>query len=255
MNTIDYDALIDRYLAWLKEKMCVQDVDGTCEITTPFLDRHNDSLQIYVKPVDAGLLLTDDGHVLRDLQLSGLEFNSERRKKELQAILNGFGVQQIGDELTVEASEEDFGRKKHNMVQAMLSVGDLASIAPAVVASLFREDVENFLRGHHIRFTPTVTFKGKSGFDHQFDFVIPESETRPERILRAITRPSRQSVTALIFSWSDTREVRPEKATAYAVLNDTDTELSHDVVGALSRYSVRPVPWSQRERYVEELAS
>ena len=255
MNTIDYEALIDRYLAWLKEKLCVREVDGTCEITTPFLDRHNDSLQIYVRPADAGLLLTDDGHVLRDLTLSGLEFNTERRKKELQAILNGFGVIQIGDELTVEASEEDFGRKKHNLLQAMLAVGDLAAMAQGVVASLFREDVENFLRLHSVRFTPTVTFKGKSGFDHQFDFVIPQSERRPERILRAVTRPNRQSVTALIFSWSDTREVRPEKATAYAVLNDSDSELSRDVVGALSRYAVKPMLWSQRDRYVEELAS
>ncbi|WP_418888699.1 DUF1829 domain-containing protein, partial [Methanothrix soehngenii] len=36
-----------------------------------------------------------------------------------------------------------------------------------------------------------MKFTGKSGYDHLFDFVIPKSKKRPERILQAINRPSR----------------------------------------------------------------
>ena len=35
------------------------------------------------------MLLTDDGYAIRDLEMSGLEFNTDRRKNELKSILNG----------------------------------------------------------------------------------------------------------------------------------------------------------------------
>ena len=52
-------------------------------------------------------------------------------------------------------------------------------------------------------YTPAVKFTGKSGYDHLFDFVIPASKIKPERILRAINRPNRQNVINLVFSWNE----------------------------------------------------
>ena len=44
--------LVAAYLAWLKAKITVREINGVCEITSPFVDRHNDRLQIYVKKKD-----------------------------------------------------------------------------------------------------------------------------------------------------------------------------------------------------------
>jgi len=37
--------LLDQYLAWLKEKTTLSQVKDWIEITTPYLDRHNDICQ------------------------------------------------------------------------------------------------------------------------------------------------------------------------------------------------------------------
>jgi hypothetical protein len=46
----DIQGLIDKYLEWLKDKTQLRQVtDEWVEITTPYLDRHNDYVQIYIK--------------------------------------------------------------------------------------------------------------------------------------------------------------------------------------------------------------
>ncbi len=254
MNAQECRDLVSTYVDWLRQKITVEQVGEVCEITTPFLDRHNDQIQLYIRKSDGALVLSDDGYTVRDLELSGFELNSQRRRQLTGSILNGFGVQLRGDELVVEARPESFPQKKHNLVQAMLAVNDLYVTAAPVVASLFREDVERFLRAHEVRFTPSVKFTGRSGFDHFFDFVIPESRQRPERVLRAINHPNRTSISSLIFAWDDTRGVRASNATAYAIMNDTDKEINVDLTDALKHYDIRAVEWSQRERHIEELA-
>ncbi|HLG30533.1 MAG TPA: DUF1829 domain-containing protein, partial [Candidatus Brocadiales bacterium] len=190
-----------------------------------------------------------------DLQLSGYEFTSEKRKQLLHSILNGFGVRIQGEELIVEAQVHNFPHKKHNLLQAMLAVNDLFASAAPMVASLFMEDVERFLRIHKVRFTPSVKFTGRSGYDHRFDFVIPASRTKPERILRAINDPDRQSAINLAFAWDETKEARAPDSTAYGILNDTRKVVAPDVIGALKQYGVKTIVWSRRDEYVEELAA
>lgn len=247
--------LLDQYLAWLKDKTALRQVKDWIEITTPYLDRHNDYIQIYVKRKDSGFLLTDDGYTIEDLRHSGCDLESKKRKELLTLTLNGFGIKQDGDALVVHVSSDNFALRKHNLVQAILAVNDLFYLAVPMVASLFLEDVTSWLNLHEIRFTPKVKFTGKSGYDHLFDFVIPASRRQPERILQTINRPSRETAQALAFSWIDTKDVRPENSCAYAFLNDSDHTPTVAVLDALKNYDVRPVLWSKREEAREELAA
>jgi hypothetical protein len=247
--------LLDQYVAWLKDKTALRQIQDYVEITTPYLDRHNDHLQIYAKRENGGYLLTDDGYVIGDLRLSGCELESRKRKDLLRLTLNGFGVQLDGDALGVHASRDNFALRKHNLVQAMLAVNDLFYLAVPMVASLFLEDVASWLSLHDIRFTPKVKFTGKSGYDHLFDFVIPASKKEPERILQAINRPNRDTAQAVAFGWIDTKDVRPPNSRAYAFLNDSDVTPSAAVVDAMKSYNVHPVLWSSREDVREQLAA
>ncbi|MDP2662370.1 MAG: DUF1829 domain-containing protein, partial [Dehalococcoidia bacterium] len=128
-------------------------------------------------------------------------------------------------------------------------------LASPTVTSLFREDVVAWFDLHEIRYTPKVKFTGKSGYDHLFDFIIPKSRRRPERIIKAINSPHRETAEAIAFAWIDTREVRPPDARAYALLNDSESLVSPGVIDALRSYEVTPVLWSQREEVREELAA
>ncbi len=246
--------LMDDYWDWLRDKTALREINDWVEITTPYLDRHNDYIQIYAKRENSGFVLTDDGYTLDDLQQSGCTLDTQKRRALLDMTLNGFGVRLSAGRLELSASANDFALRKHNLLQAILAVDDLFYLAVPVVASLFYEDVVAWLDLQEIRYTPQVKFTGRSGYDHVFDFVIPKSRTQPERIARAISRPSRDTAQVLTFSWLDTREVRPPESKAYAFLNDSEP-VSSSVVDALRNYDVKPVLWTKREEVREELAA
>ena len=125
----DIQNLIDDYHVWLKDKTVLNQIDQWVEITTPYLDHHNDYLQIYVKKANGGFLLTDDGYIIDDLKQSGCNLDNQKNQELLQMTLNGFGVKKDGNELQVQASAENFVSRKHNLVQAMLAVNDMFYLA------------------------------------------------------------------------------------------------------------------------------
>ncbi len=248
--------LLDEYVQWLKEKTQLRRIDDDwVEITTPYLDRHNDYLQIYARRQNGGYTLTDAGYILQDLEQSGCRLDTSKREALLLMTLNGFGVRQNRESLEVHTSADNFALRKHNLIQAMLAVNDLFSLAMPMTASLFYEDVVAWLDSHEIRYTSNVKFSGKTGYDHLFDFVIPKSRRQPERILKTISNPTRETATAVAFSWIDTKEVRPADSKVYALLNDMERPVSANVLDALKNYEVTPISWSKRELVVEELAA
>lgn len=247
--------LVKSYADWLRSKITFVELEHACEITTPFLDRHNDHLQIYAMRSDGSIVLTDDGHTIRDLEASGCDVRSGGRRRMFEVLLRGFGVAINNDELRVTSSIETFPQRKHALIQAMLAVNDMFMTARGHVVSLFLEDVEKFLRESNVRYVPNAEFVGRSGFHHKFDFIIPASPKAPERILRAINNPDRNSATAFLFSWGDTKDARGEKSQAYAFLNDQERRVASEVTTAISEYGAVVVPWSERERHVAALAA
>ena len=252
----EIEKLLHDYRAWLKDKTTLREVNGAwVEITTPYLDRHNDALQIYARQEGGGYLLTDDGYTIHDLESSGCNLQTEKRQDLLKMTLHGFGVRMNNGALEVHATPETFPLRKHSLVQAMLGVNDLFYLAKPVVESLFFEDVVAWLDSNEIRYTPEVKFTGTSGYDHLFHFVIPKSRRQPERIVQAINRSTRENAQLFIHAWSDTRQVRATESKAYAVLNDVEQSISGGVLDALRNYQIQPVPWSDRAQVVTELAA
>ncbi len=255
MKVAEIEKLLRDYREWLKDKTTLRQVNGEwVEITTPYLDRHNDALQIYVRSEKDALVLTDDSYIIHDLEASGCKLDTEKRKDLLQMTLNGFGVKLNHEAIEVQATPENFSLRKHNLIQAMLAVNDLFYLAKPIVESLFYEDVVAWLDANDIRYTPNVKFTGISGYDHHFHFAIPKSKKQPERIVQAITRPTRDNALLFINAWGDTRQVRATDSTAYAVLND-EQPIPGAVIEAFRNYDIRPVPWTQRIDVVTELAA
>ena len=244
---VEIEQLVEDYRGWLKQKTSIREIDTSwIEITTPYLDRHNDVLQIYAKRSSNGYLLTDDSYTIRDLEASGCSLNTAKRQDLLKMTLNGFGVKLNHEALEIHATPDTFPLRKHSLVQAMLAVNDLFYLAQPMVESLFLEDVTAWLDMAEVRYTPNVKFTGTTGYDHLFAFVIPKSKREPERVVQAINRPSKETTAEFIFSWNDTRGVRSPEAQAYAILNDVGTNVSSSVKDALLNYGIHPIPWSER---------
>lgn len=253
----DIRRLLDEYSAWLRDRTSLREV-GTeyVEITTPYLDRNNDCLQIYVRQDETGgYVLTDAGETIAELRMSGCELDTPKRRELLHTTLNGFAVQIVDGALQVATSSEGFPLRKHSLVQAMLAVNDLFYLASPSIASLFHEDVARWLAEAEVRSTPRVVFVGKTGFQQHFDFAIPASRTHPERIINALAYPDRGRTSAVIHAWEDTKETRPQGSRFYVMLNDSEQEVRKEVTDAFRNYQIVPIKWSERARSLAELAN
>jgi hypothetical protein len=247
--------LVERYHAWLRDRTVLKQLRQWTEITTPFLDRHNDCIQIYARREDGGFLLTDDAYTLNDLEMSGCSLDTPKRKEMLRTALNGFGMRLVDGALQVHATADNFALRKHNLIQAILAVNDLFYLASPTIKSLFLEDVTAWLDLSGVRYLPRVKVPGLSGFDHVFDFAIPKSSARPERLVKAVSNPNRDSAQNFAFAWLDTQPTRPANAAAYAIINDNERTVPSTVTDAFNAYGISSILWSQREAAREGLAA
>lgn len=252
---LDGSNFIDAYLSWLREKITFTNIGDAIEISTPFLDSHNDYIQLYVLQRNNSIIITDDGFTISDLIMSGCDLSSNRRKDILQGILNGFGVKFNGKELYVEATERSYPQKKHMLLQAIISVNDMFMLTQSRVSGVFLEDIEQYFNQYDIRYTPAIQISGKSGFHHTYDFVIPASKQQPERLIKAINNPTKEKAESVLFAWSDTKGVRKNDSLMYVFLNDFERSIRTGVVDAFLQYDANPILWSKRDESVKILAA
>lgn len=246
--------LINSYTDWLKQKINYSQTNGFFEVTTPFINHINDKVQFYLKQDEHGrIYMTDDGDTIRNLELAGVDISSQNRQRELNSILNGFGVILKGKELTTTATPATFPMKKHAFIQAILSVDDLFILAAPKVESFFLEDVSNYLQQNNIRFSPNVIFQGKSSFQHKFDFVIPSSSSAPERIIKAVASPKKQNIIAQLFAFEDTKQARENEG--IIILNDLERDVSPEVLQAIAEYGIHDFSWKNKQNWLEKLAA
>ena len=249
----EMQSLRDEYLTWLRDNTLLREVDDWVEITMPFLDRHNDCVQIYAKHSDGGYILTDHGYTIDDLEFCGCKLNTETRKELLKVTLNGFGVSRDGNVLQVNAASEDIALQTQNLVQAMLAVNDLHYTSRPTVASLFADDVAGWLTKSSIRYDRNMDFVGKTGLKVRYDFVIRKSGMQPNRVLWTISNPNPNSAKQTAFAWEDTREAHETEYKAYAMLNDTEKSVPEHVTTALLNYGVQPLRYTDLDEAIELL--
>lgn len=252
---MDCQQVIAEYLKWIKDNTVTKAVEEgkVCSISTPFLDRHNDHLDIYLLKTNDNLKLTDNGYTIADLKMSGFEINTPKRESILKTALNGFGVKMNGnDELYVDANPQNIGQKKHYLLQAILAVNDLFNLAQETVYSLFKEDVELYFKSNDIIFSKDIKLTGKSGFDHNIDFLIPASKNKPERLIKAINTAKKDTVLSSIMAFNDINQTRETPTRNFVVYNDLEKQVSKDVIGALDNYAIKHIPWSHKELCLPE---
>jgi len=252
---MDCQLVINEYLKWIKDNTVIKAVEEgkICSISTPFLDRHNDHLDIYLIKNDGTLKLTDNGYTIADLKMSGFEVNTPKRESILRTALNGFGVKMnVNDELYVEATQFNVGQKKHYLLQAILAVNDMFNLAQETVHSLFKEDIELYFRSNDIFFSKDIKLTGKSGFDHNIDFLIPASRNKQERLIKAVNSPKKDSILSSIMAFNDINQTRETQTKNFVVYNDYEKLVSNDIIGALDNYGVKHIPWSKKEQCLPE---
>lgn len=243
---------VDNYYDWLREKTFIQKDSNTdwFLINTPFVGAFNDTIEIYAQKNGSHLRLSDNGETMSNLELQGLHIQgSKRRRAILDTILLNYGVRAENDELTIESNIDNFSQSKHNFLSAIIEVNDLYVLSKHNVASIFKEDVRNYLDSHDIIYTPDFISKGTTGLEFNFDFQIAKKDK--EIVIKSFNTINKSNLPTFLFSWDDIKPVR-EKITkknvqAIAIINDTDKEVRTEFLDALKAKNADYILWSERE--------
>lgn len=246
---------IENYLSWIRSNSSQKRIGDYEEITTPFVDSHNDQIQFYICRSQNGFTLTDDGYTMSDLEMCGCDIKSKKRKEFILQIAESLGVSIKGGSIVAEATEADIACKQHMMIQAMLKISDMFLTTSSRVKSLFFEEVDSFFTENDIRNTPSIMMMGQSGLSHRFDFVIPASKKMPERIVTTLNTPNKQNVQTAIFAWNDVIKTRSAHSKGYIILNDSKRPPNLEILTAIKNYDLIPLQWKERQNFVSELAS
>lgn len=250
MNPIE---LKEKYIQWLENEISVNEIGESLEITSPFLDRYNDYIQVYAKRNEDGeIILTDDSYVINNLKISGVDINSPKRKTILDKFLKKYSVKLKNDALTITAGDDDFPQKIIFLMQAMLNIDDMFMLSQNKIASIFLDDVNEYLEKKEIYCSKNVNFIGKSGFVYSYDYLIQRTKEQPERLCKVINNPNRQNFQNTIFMWSDTKETRDTNSKLIVFLND-ENRIDTNVIEGFKNYNVATIPWSEREQYLNLL--
>ncbi len=246
---------IEAYIKWFREGILFNETNGYTEITTPFLDNHNDMIQIYVKQEGNSIILSDDGWTIRDLKLNGCDLKSPKRKAILEGIVNRLGVKVKGDELILETGMSTFPQKKHALIQAIISVSDMMMVSGYRVANLFMDDVYNYLRDNKVWASRDIQLTGKSGLIHKFDIIIPSTSAKPETIIQTVNNPDKNSVQLTLFGWSDTKALREVESRLFVFLNDQYKPVPTSLRNAFDEYEIDTFTWTDRNKVLERVQS
>lgn len=244
---------IREYTEWIKANSGQRFVNGYTEISTPFLDIHNDMIQFYVQKNGDQFYFTDDGYTLSDIEMNGINLTTQRRKQLVSDLANLLNVKIENGAITARANNPVVvAQTIHTMIQAILKFGDMFYFASPQARNLFMDDVKMYFDSNEIRFTVSPMFSGRSGLPQRFDFVIPASKHGPERMITTINRPSRQSIQSAIFAWNDVKNSRKSDSVNYLILNG-EKKKNEAFKDAAKEYGMNAFCWDERNEYIELL--
>jgi Domain of unknown function DUF1828 len=115
------------YLKWISDNTRIFQNGENHAISTPFLNTHNDHIEIYIETLaNNKILLHDGGETIEDLKWQGVDLDgSPKRQKMLEEILRSYGVKRQGNRIETIITQADAGIRKHFLVQSILAINDM----------------------------------------------------------------------------------------------------------------------------------
>jgi hypothetical protein len=224
---------------------------GWQEVRTPFVDMFNDNICLYVQRQGDKIVLSDDGVTVRNLELSGVNLSKVSKRKDFfESILLNYGIHlKDNSEMEIEASEQDFSLKKHCLISAISEANNLYMLAKHSVASVFRNDVKDYLdEQQNLVYTPSFLSKGSTGLEFMFDFQI--AYKKKEILIKSFNSINKFNLPHFLFTWNDVKTVREKLAekqvVGLAVINNEKKDIPVEYIEALSKTGTSHILWNQR---------
>jgi hypothetical protein len=121
--------LLRNYSKFFGYEVIIKKVNnGTVSITTPFLDKNNDYIQVYIKTYLELLEITDNHKYLSFKDFPAWELWRSFKSKELDNILEKYKVRIVSGEIVNHcflSNLEELPLKLHNLISAIIEINAL----------------------------------------------------------------------------------------------------------------------------------
>ena len=233
------NTFVDNYLSWLKENIKTKPIKNGYHFTLPFLDNHNDHIEIYAILMGDDVLLSDGGYIISDLEMSGVTFDSPSRKNILEQTLMNYGVKldEKDNSIYIKTNIQDLPKKKHSLVQCILAVSDLYVLAREHIQNYFFDDVLNEFKERELSVTQKLTIYGKSGYPNNIDILVPTKIG--DILIKTVRKPAKDRISSVLFSFMDIKESGREVKDNLIIYDDREFELKKDDEQAANQYNTK----------------
>jgi len=248
------DTLITNYYNWLKDNTIITSgKDNWILINTPYIGLFNDTIEFYIKRNNDTILFSDDGKTLADLELLGINFAKSQKRREIfnKIIINyGLKFDSKKKELLLESSKNNFAQKKHNFISAILELNDLYILSENEIASIFKEDVRNYLDKNDIIYTPDFISRGyETSIEYSFDFQIAGRSS--EVVIKSFRVLNKPLMSHFLFSWGEIKPTREKisrkELKAIAIIDNVNNKPKQEYIDAMKQKQSDVLLWSERE--------
>lgn len=251
---------MNEYFNWLKQSYKYKKMDSSTEITTPFRNHLNDYIRIYVDFLpDKSIILSDDGLTLNELKMANINTKTKARNRIIQSILNQFNLSLKDDEIIAHVKNESFAQSKHDLIQDILKIYDLTITSKNNVSSLFYEDVFNFLYEEELAGTAEVSVSGESGIKYSIDYILPETKSKPEKLINFANNLDFNKVTNDVYMYRDVKTNRPSRNNQtprmFIIANDVDHPINDKARYAAEHENLLILHWSDKEKIISTLTT
>ncbi|MFC0138417.1 hypothetical protein CD127_10735 [Staphylococcus petrasii] len=251
---------MNEYFNWLKQSYKYKKMDSSTEITTPFRNHLNDYIRIYVDFLpDKSIILSDDGLTLNELKMANINTKTKARNRIIQCILNQFNLSLKDDEIIAHVKNESFAQSKHDLIQGILKIYDLTITSKNNVSSLFYEDVFNFLYEEELAGTAEVSVSGESGIKYSIDYILPETKSKPEKLINFANNLDFNKVTNDVYMYRDVKTNRPSRNNQtprmFIIANDVDHPINDKARYAAEHENLLILHWSDKEKIISTLTT
>lgn len=245
--------MIDKYVAWLRKNIeCHPINDELFKIEFPFSDIFGDLISVYIKKEkNDKIYINDNGIVLANMRMSGLNIDDELSGDHFRNIINNYGVEynRETNKIYLTTNIDDFPEDVNDMIQAIIYFNSLGYKSKPAQGPTFRSMFKSYLDEYEIKYTE-IEIEGKGDLKHDF-FKIGSSKT--DKYVRT-SGPSKNAIESTLFVYSDTEHIISDFE-KIVVINDIKSNPSDRMLKALNNYNIDHILWSNKDELYNRLTA
>ncbi len=159
------DQTITAYLATLKEGFaCAARPNGRLCVVTPYLYPDHDNIEVFVRPKEDRVFVSDLGETLRYLDTNGMDIMSTPNLLfAARRIAGGFGVEIREGILVKDGPPAAVGQLVFDVVSAAQAVASLLYGNRSYEPQVFDDEVAEYLESHDLAVERPYQVTGQSG--------------------------------------------------------------------------------------------